>query len=28
MQLAVGSWIAVICFFVGGIATAMLMYRL
>ena len=27
MQLAVGSWIAVICFFVGGIATAMLMYH-
>jgi len=27
LQLAVGSWIAVICFFVGGIATAMLMYR-
>lgn len=27
MQLSVGSWIAVICFFVGGIATAMLMYR-
>jgi len=28
LQLAVSSWIAVICFFVGGIATAMLMYRL
>lgn len=28
LQLAVGSWIAVICFFVGGIATALLMYRL
>lgn len=28
MQLSVGSWIAVICFFVGGIATAMLMFRL
>jgi len=27
MQLAVGSWIAVICFFVGGIAAAMLMFR-
>jgi uncharacterized membrane protein YedE/YeeE len=27
MQLAVGSWIAVICFFGGGIATAMLMFR-
>lgn len=28
LQLAVGSWIAVICFFIGGIATAMLLYRL
>jgi uncharacterized membrane protein YedE/YeeE len=28
MQLSVGSWIAVICFFVGGIATAMLMFRI
>lgn len=28
MQLAVGSWIAVICFFAAGIATAMLMFRL
>jgi uncharacterized protein len=28
LQLAVGSWISVICFFVGGIAAAMLMYRL
>ncbi len=27
LQLAVGSWIAVICFFVGGIVTAMLMYQ-
>ena len=27
MQLSVGSWIAVLCFFVGGIATAMLMYH-
>lgn len=27
LQLSVGSWIAVICFFVGGIATAMLMFR-
>jgi hypothetical protein len=27
LQLAVGSWIAVICFFIGGIATAMLVYR-
>lgn len=28
LQLAVGSWISVICFFVGGVAAAMLMYRL
>lgn len=28
LQLAVSSWIAVVCFFIGGIATAMLMYRL
>lgn len=28
LQLALGSWIAVICFFIGGIATAMLLYRL
>ncbi|MEZ6092504.1 MAG: YeeE/YedE thiosulfate transporter family protein [Pirellulaceae bacterium] len=27
LQLAVGSWIAVICFFIGGIVTAMLLYR-
>ena len=27
MQLAVGSWISVICFFVGGIAIAMLLFR-
>jgi hypothetical protein len=27
MQLSVGSWIAVVCFFVGGIATAVLMFR-
>jgi uncharacterized membrane protein YedE/YeeE len=27
LQLAVGSWVAVICFFVGGVATAMLLYR-
>ncbi|MCS7471371.1 YeeE/YedE family protein [Stieleria sp. ICT_E10.1] len=26
LQLAVGSWIAAICFFIGGIITAMLMY--
>lgn len=28
LQLAVGSWVAVICFFIGGIVTAMLMYRI
>jgi uncharacterized membrane protein YedE/YeeE len=28
LQLAVGSWVAVICFFLGGIVTAMLLYRL
>lgn len=28
LQLSVGSWIAVICFFLGGIATAMMMYRI
>lgn len=27
LQLAVSSWLAVICFFIGGIATAMLMYN-
>ena len=27
LQLSVGSWIAVICFFAGGIAAAMLMFR-
>ena len=27
LQLAVSSWIAVICFFIGGIATALLIYR-
>lgn len=27
MQLSVGSWISVVCFFIGGIATAMLMFR-
>ena len=26
-QLSVGSWIALVCFFVGGIATALLMFR-
>lgn len=28
LQLAVGSWISVICFFIGGVAAAMLIYRL
>jgi uncharacterized membrane protein YedE/YeeE len=28
LQLAVSSWIAVLCFFVGGIAVAMLLYRI
>ena len=28
LQLAVGSWVSVICFFVGGIVTAMLLYRI
>ncbi len=28
LQLAVGSWISVICFFIGGVAAAMLLYRL
>jgi uncharacterized membrane protein YedE/YeeE len=27
LQLAVGSWLAVICFFIGGIATAMILFR-
>lgn len=27
LQLSVGSWIATACFFVGGVAAAMLMYR-
>ena len=27
LQLSVGSWIALLCFFAGGVATAMLMYR-
>lgn len=27
LQLAVSSWLAVICFFIGGIATAMLIYN-
>lgn len=28
MQLAVGSWISVVCFFVGGAAVAGLLYRI
>lgn len=28
LQLAVGSWVALICFFIGGVTTAMLLYRL
>ena len=27
LQLAVSSWLAAICFFIGGIATAMLIFR-
>jgi uncharacterized membrane protein YedE/YeeE len=27
LQLAISSWVASICFFIGGIATAMLIYR-
>jgi len=27
LQLAVSSWLAVICFFIGGIVTAMLIFR-
>ena len=27
LQLAISSWLAAICFFVGGIATAMLIFR-
>ena len=28
LQLAVSSWLAVVCFFVGGVATAMAMFKL
>jgi hypothetical protein len=28
LQLSVGSWIALICFFIGGVTTALLIYRL
>ena len=27
LQLSVGSWVSLVCFFIGGVATAMLMYR-
>ena len=27
LQMAVSSWLAAICFFVGGVAAAMLMFR-
>ncbi|MFO7902058.1 MAG: YeeE/YedE thiosulfate transporter family protein, partial [Pirellulaceae bacterium] len=27
LQLAVSSWIAVACFFIGGVVTAMLVFR-
>ncbi len=27
LQLSIGSWLAAICFFIGGIATAMLIFR-
>jgi uncharacterized membrane protein YedE/YeeE len=28
LQLAVSSWVAVICFFIGGIFAALLIYRI
>ncbi|MBM4073464.1 MAG: hypothetical protein FJ271_31755 [Planctomycetes bacterium] len=28
LQLSVGSWIALLCFFVGGVGTALLMFRI
>jgi hypothetical protein len=28
LQLAVSSWLAVLCFFAGGVATAMILFRL
>jgi uncharacterized protein len=28
LQLSLGSWIAVVCFFIGGVATAAVLYRL
>jgi hypothetical protein len=27
LQLAVSSWLAAVCFFIGGIATAQLIFR-
>jgi len=27
LQLAVGSWLAVVCFFIGGVGTAMLIFK-
>jgi hypothetical protein len=27
LQLAVSSWLAVLCFFAGGVATAMILYQ-
>jgi uncharacterized membrane protein YedE/YeeE len=27
LQLTISSWLAAICFFIGGIATAMLIFR-
>jgi hypothetical protein len=28
MQLAVSSWISTVCFFIGGVVAAQLLYRL
>ena len=28
LQLSVGSWVALLCFFGGGVAVALLLYRL
>jgi hypothetical protein len=27
LQLAVSSWVAVVCFFIGGVGTAMLIFK-
>jgi len=27
LQLSIGSWLAVMCFFAGGIATAMVLFK-